>query len=144
MAPALVALSLGALACSPSAGRAAALYSEGRYIEAAEVFERTEARLAQSPPDDQAAYGLYRGLTMLRLGDHRRAREWLGYAFRVAHAHPGSLDPKQQKLLRSGWEQLEARPDGPPRSRGAEIAQFAEPASGPGPGNGHRSVTATP
>src|SRR6187455_3108361 len=36
--------------CSSYVKRGSTLYTDGRYIEAAEVFERTEARLADSTP----------------------------------------------------------------------------------------------
>ena len=53
--------------------RGSALYDEARYVEAAEVFERTEDRLVSSSNAERARFGLYRGATFLKLGDTAHA-----------------------------------------------------------------------
>jgi hypothetical protein len=98
-----------AAACNPYVQRGEALYHEGRYIEAAEIFELTEARLVQAPKLEQAEYGLYRGLTFLRLSDLTSARQWLGYANGVEHRSPGTLSTPEHVLLDRGWSELEQR-----------------------------------
>ena len=51
VAAALLVLATLALAgCTTYVKRGSALYADGRYIEAAEVFERTEYRLQDSSP----------------------------------------------------------------------------------------------
>src|SRR4051794_12615412 len=60
--------------------RGTSLYEDAHYVEAAEVFERTEDRLASSSNDERARFGLYRGATFLKLGDTAHAARWLGYA----------------------------------------------------------------
>src|SRR4051812_40618252 len=60
--------------------RGTGLYDEGRFVEAAEVFEQTEARLADSSNAERARFGLYRGATFLKLGDVPHAVRWLGYS----------------------------------------------------------------
>jgi hypothetical protein len=79
------ALAIACLAgCSAHfVARGSELYGAGHYIEAAEVFERTESRLASSSPEDRARYGLYRGLTFAALGDFRSAERWLNYSMRI-------------------------------------------------------------
>lgn len=95
------------LGCSGYVTRGRALYAEGRYIEAAEVFERTEHRLLNdSTPSECARYGLYRGLTLLTLGDARNAHRWLAYAYNVERARPGSLDEEERGMLDQGWGEL--------------------------------------
>ena len=95
------------LCCSGYVTRGRALYADGRYIEAAEVFERTEHRLlSDSTPSECARYGLYRGLTLLTLGDSRNAHRWLAYAYNVERAKPGSLEEDERALLDDGWSQL--------------------------------------
>ena len=37
------------------------LYADGRYVEAAEVFEKTEQRLSSSNNSERARFGVYRG-----------------------------------------------------------------------------------
>ena len=95
-----------ATACSNYVKRGSALYTEGRYVEAAEVFERTEHRLKDATPREAAEYGLYRGLTLLVLGDLPNAHRWLTYAYQVEQAHPGSLRSNRRALLDSGWYEL--------------------------------------
>jgi hypothetical protein len=80
-------------------GRGSDLYHQGRYIEAAHVLEKTESRLAEATTLERAAYGLYRGATLLRLGDLAGARRWLDYAQAVEGKWPGSLRPDEQNLL---------------------------------------------
>ena len=86
--------------------RGSALYADGRYVEAAEVFEHTEHRLNDATPREAAEYGLYRGLTLLVLGDLPNAHRWLTYAYQVEEAHPGSLRSNRRALLDSGWYEL--------------------------------------
>lgn len=95
--------------CSPYVNRGETLYREGRYIEAAEVFELTEARLRASPSEVRAEYGLYRGLTYLRLDDLRNAHAWLTYAATVEKKTPGKLTSDERTLLDRGWKELADR-----------------------------------
>lgn len=98
----LVLIQLWALAlgCTYYVDRGSDLYNQGRYIEAAHVLEKTEARLTTATHPQQAAYGLYRGATLLKLGDLDRAELWLGYARKAEIEYPGSLTPAERELLR--------------------------------------------
>jgi hypothetical protein len=135
--------------CSPYAQRGETLFHEGRYIEAAEVFELTEARLAGCSADEKAQYGLYRGLTFLRLDDLESARQWLGYAYGIAQGNPKLLAFDDRTLLERGWAELEQRAKAAPQARPAPENRVAttESAPAPRPGqtvpNGRRTV-ATP
>jgi len=102
--------------CAPYVNRGETLYREGRYIEAAEVFELTEAKLKKSSSEICAEYGLYRGLTYLKLDDLRNAHLWLTYAYTVEQRSPGQLTAEEHVLLKRGWKELEQRI----RSRGPE------------------------
>jgi len=93
--------------CASYVKRGTALYADGRYVEAAEVFERTEYRLRNSSPHERANYGLYRGMTLLVLGDLHNSRRWLAYAYEVDRLHPGSLRPDKRALLARGWYNVE-------------------------------------
>src|SRR5688572_17609889 len=64
-------------ACTFYVHRGSDLYFQGRYIEAAQVLEQTESRLTEADPVERAEYGLYRGVTLLRLGDLDGALRWL-------------------------------------------------------------------
>ena len=103
----VAAITLGA--CEGYVKRGSALYADGRYIEAAEVFERTEYRLRDSTPKQRAEYALYRGMTLLVLGDVRSAERWLAYAYEVERHTPGSLRADRRALLDRGWFELGQR-----------------------------------
>lgn len=82
------------------------LYADGHFIEAAEVFERTEDRLPEMSAEDQARYGLYRGLTLLVLGDLRGAHQWFEFAGNIERQHPGALGKQRLDLLERGSYEL--------------------------------------
>jgi hypothetical protein len=124
-------LSLLLLAGVPGCGsqyvtRGAELYAGGFYIEAAEVFERTERRLDEASPSEQAQYGLYRGATLLALGDSRRARRWLRYSEKLLTTDPALLSEEERSMLRRALSVLANHSPEPAPER-AEAAP-AEPA----------------
>ncbi|MEZ4375384.1 MAG: hypothetical protein R3B07_31515 [Polyangiaceae bacterium] len=123
---ALIGLTAG---CSGYVKRGSALYADGRYIEAAEVFERTEHRLNESNAKQQAEYGLYRGLTLLVLGDTGGARRWLSYAYQVERANPGVLRGSRRALLDRGWVELQSRGELPPGPAAPAMASQPMPAT---------------
>jgi hypothetical protein len=131
----LLAACLVFAACARPVERGEALYRDGRYVEAAEMFELTEPRLATLPADSCAAFGLYRGLTFLRLGDVESARRWLAYAYSVEQKSPGMLLPEQRRLLERGWAEVERRVGPPPADGGGEhkIAAAGAPTLGVAP-----------
>jgi tetratricopeptide (TPR) repeat protein len=134
----LLALAL-ALGCSNYVKRGSTLYADGRYVEAAEVFERTEHRLKDATPREGAEYGLYRGLTLLRLGDPRNAHRWLTYAYMVEREFPGSLRGNRRSMLDQGWrelgERMNAAPSTPAKSAqpGTAVAASEPPPPPPAP-----------
>lgn len=100
------ALAIGAVALALLAGcgahylsRGVDLYAGGHYIEAAEVFERTEKRLPDASPSECARYGLYRGATLLALGDTMRATTWLGYSKSIVDEHGDALSVEDRDML---------------------------------------------
>ncbi len=138
-------------ACGGSVRRGATLYADGRYIEAAEVFERTEYRLRNASTRERAEYGLYRGMTMLVLGDLRNAHRWLTYAYEIERYDSGSLSSDRRALLDRGWYELGQRirdqrptvtqPAGPALAVSQPPMQSAPaPATTPPPANERRSL----
>lgn len=103
------------------------LYAGGHYIEAAEVFERTENRLPDMSAQEQARYGLYRGLTLLVLGDLRGAHHWFSYARNVEQRHPGSLGQQRVALLERGSYELVNRTRYAPAPASAASAVAVSP-----------------
>jgi hypothetical protein len=123
----------GALLASGCGGhyvtRGTALYDDAHYVEAAEVFEQTEERLASSSNSERARFGLYRGATFLKLGDTAHAARWLGYARSVVKSDPDALGDDDMALLGASLKALgRATPAAPQRKDGSELAT-ARPAS---------------
>jgi len=126
------ALALCLLACSSSVRRGATLYADGRYIEAAEVFERNEYQLRTLSPQQQAEYGVYRGVTLHALGDTAHARLWLTYARDVERASPGSLSAGGRALLDRAWTAVtRAAPPPQPPATAIAASQPSPPISAP-------------
>jgi hypothetical protein len=98
--------------------RGADLYGEGRFVEADEVFERSEPRVAVASLEERAAYAAYRGATFVALGDLQHAQHWLSMAAEIERAHPGTLRPEQRAFLDGAWHALANRlpPTPPPAS----------------------------
>jgi len=95
--------------------RGADLYGEGRFVEADEVFERSERRIAAAPQEQRAAYAAYRGATFVALGDLRHAQHWLTMASEIERAYPGALRPAERAFLDGAWRALASRmPSAPP------------------------------
>jgi hypothetical protein len=83
----LVALTVSACGVQ-YVSRGAALYGDGRYIEAEEVFERSEARLGDSSASERARFGLYRGATATRAAWSRAIRaRWAQTRRRCSRRH---------------------------------------------------------
>ncbi len=102
--------------------RGTGLYQDARYVEAAEVFERTESKLASSSNSERARFGLYRGATFLKLGDTTHATRWLGYARSVVQGDPDALGSDDLALLGASLRVLGSAPNEPERKVGAEVA----------------------
>ncbi len=120
---ALAAALAGAACGQHYVARGADLYGQGHYVEAAEVFERTESRLTSSSASDQARFGVYRGATLLQLGDAAHAARWLGYAQRIASRQPDALGEDERELLGASLQRLAAtRPSPPSFKHPAELA----------------------
>lgn len=140
---------VAAAGCTSYVKRGSALYSEGRYIEAAEVFERTEHRLRRADHRDCAQYALFRGMTLLALGDLRNAERWLTYAYQVNQSRPGSLKLREQAILDRGWYDLgqrlhPSRPTVSPPLTSGDSPAIARPdaLAGDGDGASHTPPTA--
>jgi hypothetical protein len=121
------AIAMLALSMSGCAGhfvaRGSDLYEDGHYVEAAEVFERTEARLATCSNRDRARFGLYRGATFLKLGDVQHAARWLGYARGIKNSDPEALGSDDSELLDASLKALgSVSPSVPNRKDGSELA----------------------
>ena len=131
VAPLMVVAALLAGCGGHYVNRGADLFSDGRYVEAAEVFERTQERLASSDAGEQARYGLYRGATLFVLGDFAHAQPWLAYAYEVERVNPGALGSEDRAFLDRVWIALEARYRGLPTNTTNTAVAAVPPAPPP-------------
>lgn len=108
-------IALSACGAGHHVQRGADLYGEGRFVEADEVFARSEPRLAKASLPQQATYAAYRGATFIALGDLPHAQRWLSLASDIERRHPGSLSSDERKFLDGAWRALTNRmPPTPP------------------------------
>jgi hypothetical protein len=102
----LATVGLGAGGCTHRVEQAESAYRDGRYLEAAEDLAEQEGQLEQLSLSDRAQYGLYRGLSLLKLGEIDGAQHWLQYSADVERTAPGSLAPYQRLQLDQGMMML--------------------------------------
>jgi hypothetical protein len=101
---------LGSLpGCANATRRGQSLYVDGRLIEAAEVFEHGETLLERASAKDRVRYGLYRGATLLKLGDLDGASRWLYFAQQAETHSPGALEAADLQTLRLAFKDLDRR-----------------------------------
>ena len=105
----LLSSALSACGAGHYVQRGADLYGSGRYVEADEVFERSEPRVARAPLRERAAYAAYRGATFVALGDLRHAQHWLTVASELERTHPGTLRAEERQFLDGAWRALTNR-----------------------------------
>lgn len=107
---ALILSALGVMGCDATTDlQARNAYDEGRYLDAAERLERAESGLAALPPERRARYGLYRGLSLLRLGEVEGARRWLEYV-ELNRQLVARLADHERRKLREGLIEARAAP----------------------------------
>ena len=106
--------------------RGADLYGQGRYVEADEVFEHSQARVARSNVRERAAYAAYRGATYVALGDLHHAQHWLAIATELERAHPGALRKDERNFLDSAWRAFASRLPATPPPTGTAIASSSQ------------------
>jgi hypothetical protein len=109
--------------------RGADLYGEGRYVEADEVFERSEPRVARATLEQRAAYAAYRGATFVALGDLPHAHRWLSLASEIERTQPGTLRPAEKAFLDGAWRALTHRMPAAPPPATTAIASSSQPPS---------------
>jgi tetratricopeptide (TPR) repeat protein len=132
---ALCAMCLALVGCGGSSlNRGANYYSERRYIDAAQVFEHAEPELGGYDDAQRARYGLYRGATLLELGDMAEAERWLLFGHQLAAKNPGALSGSERAELREALSLARARQAS--REAGPLDAAALTPASdAPAPAN---------
>lgn len=95
-----LAVFLAATGCGGGAiSNARQAYQDGRYLEAAEKLDAYEHEVHKLSPEKQADYGLYRGLSLMMLGDHAEAGRWLDFTAAIEAKRPGTLGPEKQREL---------------------------------------------
>jgi hypothetical protein len=99
--------------CNRYVTRAKRAYNDGRYLEASEHLDGHEKEVYDLPPRLRADYGIYRGLSLMALGDLNGAYQWLTFAYEVEQKNPGTLKAEQRAALDRGWWQLAQLRGGP-------------------------------
>jgi hypothetical protein len=131
---------LGAAGCGGYMGNARRAYQDGRFLEAAETLGEHEAEVAEMPLRKQADYGLYLGLSLMKLGDHAGAAEWLGFTATLEQQRPGTLRSEELRALEKGLAQLSrATPQTPPAEDTSQ-PPVATSAPTPAPARGDRAA----
>ena len=120
---------LTACAANHYVQRGTDLYSEGRYVEADEVFEHSEPSVARATLEERAAYAAYRGATFVALGDLLHARRWLSVASELERTHPGTLGGADKALLEGAWRALTNGLQATPPPATTAIASSSQPPS---------------
>ena len=64
-----------------------------------EIFEHTEAHYGTLSNEERAHFALYRGATLLSLGDYAAAQLWIHLAARLDRQHPGTLSQPELAML---------------------------------------------
>ncbi|HKO46251.1 MAG TPA: hypothetical protein VJV79_00925 [Polyangiaceae bacterium] len=113
--------------------RGADLYGEGRFVEADEVFARSEPRVAQAALEQRAAYAAYRGATFVALGDLPHAQHWLTVATEIERARPGTLRSEERAFLDGAWRAYSNRLPAAPPAPAAGSTALASSSQGPPP-----------
>jgi len=106
--------------------RGADLYGQGRYVEADEVFERSQGRVSRAGVSERAAYATYRGATYVALGDLHHAQHWLAIATELERSHPGSLRKEERDFLDGAWRAFANRLPATPPPTGTAIASSSQ------------------
>lgn len=137
-------VAVGVVACgAQSVQRGRDLYSDGRYVEAAEVFERSEEQMEGASLDERAEYGLYRGATFYELGDFEHAQRWLSFAYDVTRTNPDALSEEQRALLvrtlKACGQRLAAMPPPKPAAETKVASTAIEPPE-PAPDAEHQTL----
>jgi hypothetical protein len=92
-------LALALSACAGPLDDAEGLFDQGQYPAAKQALALLDADRRSWSGAEQAEYALYRGLTLLALGNDGEARPWLRDAKAAEDARPGSLRYDDRRRL---------------------------------------------
>lgn len=99
-----LALILGLVACGGPLSDGKSEFRAGHYPRAKQIFASIEDESRAYDERDRATYDLYRGLTLLALGDKGHAGSWLREAKAIEDTRPGTLDPEDTLRLKTALE----------------------------------------
>jgi hypothetical protein len=95
----LVVAAFGLASCGGPLADAEGQFDKGQYPAAHQALLALESASSSWSATDRATYALYRGLTLLALGDRGRAAIWLLEAKVVEDRRPGSLSGGDARRL---------------------------------------------
>jgi hypothetical protein len=100
-----------ALACVLALSACGGAFSEGKaefraahYPHAKQIFASIEGESREYDEADRAVYALYRGMTLLALGDRPQASVWLREAKAIEDTRPGTLSREDAFRLKTSLE----------------------------------------
>jgi hypothetical protein len=105
----LVAVAAALAACGGPLADAEGQFKRGQYPAAHQALLGLESESRSWSASDRAEYALYRGLTLMALGDRARARTWLLEAKAVEDRRPGSLPGGDARRLAVAIESNQLR-----------------------------------
>jgi hypothetical protein len=91
-------------ACGGPLAEGRSEFNAGHYPRAKQIFASIEAESRGYAEGDRAEYDLYRGLTLLSLGDRAQAGTWLREAKAIEDTRPGTLPPEDAQRLKASLE----------------------------------------
>lgn len=109
-------LALLGLGCGSTLSNAVQDFESGRPAEAKSLLASLEPELVQLGRAERARYALYRGLTLLTLGDVRQADRWLTQAKLDNDQDLQLLSAAERGQLLAAWRTIGRMP-GDPASR---------------------------
>jgi hypothetical protein len=95
----VVAAAFGLASCGGPLADAEGQFDKGQYPAAHQSLLALESASRSWSTADRATYALYRGLTLLALGDRGRATMWLLEAKGAEDRRPGSLSGADTRRL---------------------------------------------
>jgi hypothetical protein len=96
------------VACGGPLAEGKAEFRAGHYPRAKQIFASLEDQSRGYDEADRAEYALYRGVTLLALGDRAQAGVWLREVKAIEDTRPGTLPREDALRLKTGLESLES------------------------------------
>jgi hypothetical protein len=95
---------LGVGGCAGPLSEGKSEFVAGHYPHAKQIFASLETESREYDERDRASYALYRGLTLMAVGDRPQAAVWLREAKAIEDTRPGTLSDEDALRLKTALE----------------------------------------